>query len=326
VAICEDERNGNWWMGLSHGHWGQKLHFSKDKGANWIEVATPKYPEGSEIKPDKPAKLNLMWAMQGGGNDKADTLFVGTEPGGLFRSNDYGESWNLCESLWNDPDRQEHWFGGGFDNPAIHSIEVDPRNSDHLYIGISCGGVYESIDGGNHWTVRNSGLVSNFLPDQTARVGHDPHLLKLSPSNPEVLWQQAHCGIWRSSDAARSWNEVTGDNDYANFGFTICIDPKDENRAWVIPAISDEIRVAVEDSLCVSRTDDGGETWTDYRNGLPQETTTDIVYRHAMDRMNETVVFGTTTGNVFYSIDDGENWQVLNNYLPMVNVVKLLEE
>jgi len=320
MIFC-DERTGKWWTGLSHGHWGQKLHVSEDKGKNWTEVKAPAYAEGTIIKDDIPAKLNLMWAMERAG----DNLYIGTEPGGLFRSSDDGQNWELLENLWNNPDRPTKWFGGGYDHPAIHSIEVDPRDDKHLYIGISCAGVYESKDRGDNWQAMNSGLVSNFLPNQTAKVGHDPHLLRLCKSNPDVLWQQAHCGVWRSTDGSASWQEVSDKDKGVDFGFNICIDDNNPDRAWVIPGVSDEIRLAIDGQLYVAGTKDGGQTWTKYTDGLPQTNSYDIVYRHAMDRYNERMVFGTTTGNVFTSNDDGKSWDTVSNFLPMIHVVKMIE-
>ncbi len=316
-----DQVTGAWWAGLSHGHWGEKLHRSMDQGKSWEEVAAPEYPEGSEIKEGKPAKLNLMWAMQRAG----EKLFIGTEPGGLFESRDDGKSWTLCTDLWNDPNRQSKWFGGGYDNPAIHSIEVDPRDPNHLYIGISCAGVYESHDAGSTWKVKNKGMKSDFLPNPTAEVGHDPHLLKLVQGNPDILWQQNHGGVWVSKDGSENWIDVRSqDSSIADFGFTIAVDHENADRAWVVPGISDEVRVAVDLALCVSRTEDGGQTWKACRAGLPQQACYDIVYRHALDRLETNLVFGTTTGNVFYSEDDGDQWNLLSASLPMVNVVKLL--
>lgn len=319
MIFC-DEQTGKWWAGLSHGHWGEKLHVSEDEGKTWTEVNVPVFAEGTMIKDDIPAKLNLMWAM----NRAGDNLYIGTEPGALFRSSDEGQNWELLENLWNDPDRPSKWFGGGYDHPAIHSIEVDPRDHKHLYIGISCAGVYESKDAGDNWQAMNSGLVSNFLPNQTAKVGHDPHLLRLCKSSPDVLWQQAHCGVWKSTDASQSWQEVSDKEKGIDFGFNICIDDSAPERAWVIPGVSDEIRTAIDGKLYVARTDDGGQTWEKFTEGLPQQNSYDIVYRHAMDRFNGRMVFGTTTGNLFSSNDDGESWQTVSNFLPMVHVVKII--
>lgn len=317
----EDERNGYWWACLDHGHWGVKLHRSPDRGRSWAEVAVPAYPEGAEIKEGVAATTQYLWAIQHGGHSHPERLWLGTIPGGLFRSENGGNTFRLVESIWNHPSRKDNWFGGGFDYPGIHSIIVDPRDEDHLYIGISCAGVFESRDAGSTWKVRNKGLRADFLPDPYAEVGHDPHLLLAAPSDPDVLWQQNHCGIFRSTDAAKSWIEVSEKDGPAKFGFAIAIAEDDPNQAWVAPAVSDDKRVAVGRALCISRTDDGGNSWKTLRRGLPQDYCYDLVYRHALATQGDDVVFGTTTGNVFTSHDRGDSWQVLTNYLPMVYAV-----
>lgn len=313
-----DERNQTLWACLDHGHWGCKMHRSKDRGKTWEEVAAPEYPEGTEMKAGVPAATRYIWAINKGGNHQPQRLWVGTEPGGLFKSDDLGNRFELVESLWNQPSRLEHWFGGGRDYAGIHSIIVDPRDSNHIYIGISCAGVFETYDGGDSWKVRNKGLRADFLPDPYAEVGHDPHMLLASPSNPDVLWQQNHCGIFRSIDAGLNWTDISDPEGPANFGFTIAVSETSEDRAWVVPSVSDEIRVAVDESLCVCRTDDGGKTWKTIRKGLPQEACFDLVYRHALDVNGSWVCFGTTTGNLFISANDGDSWQCLNHHLAMI--------
>ncbi len=320
-----DERNGTWWACLDHGHWGCKLHRSTDRGKNWEEISAPTYPDGLTIKDDVPAATKYIWALQHGGHDKPNRLWLGTVPGGLFLSEDNGDSFQLIESLWNHPSRAAHWFGGGFDHPGVHSVVVDPQNSDHIFVGISVAGVFESMDAGKTWHARNKGLRADYLPDPNVAVGHDPHLLVTCPSQPAVMWQQNHCGIFVSQDAAKSWSDVTQKGGPANFGFTIAVAEDDPNKAWVIPGISDEIRTAVGNSLCVCRTDDGGKTWKDFRAGLPQESCYDIVYRHALDVDKNQLCFGTTCGNVFLSEDSGESWICLNHFLPMVYSVLFCE-
>ncbi len=321
-----DERNGTWWACLDHGHWGVKLHRSTDKGTTWKEVLAPAYPEGAEVKENVPASTRYLWAMADGGANHPERLWIGTEPGGLFRSDDGGDSFQLVESLWQHPSRQQHWFGGGRDHPGIHSIVVDPRDNDHLYIGISCAGVFESRDAGANWAVRNDGLRADFLPDPYAEVGHDPHLLAISNQYPDIMWQQNHCGIFKSDDGGLKWQDVTDANGLAKFGFAIAVDEQNPDRAWVVPAVSDEMRVTLGYSLCVCRTDDGGKSWKTLRNGLPQKACFDIVYRHALIVQNQTLVFGTTTGNLFISNDGGAHWQTLNNYLPMVYALHFAAE
>ena len=313
-----DERNGQWWACLDHGHWGVKLHYSKDAGKNWTEIAAPKYPEGSLIKADTPASTKYLWAFAHGGHDRPNDLYVGTEPGGLFKSEDGGENFELVESLWNHESRIEHWFGAGRDYPGIHSIIVDPRNSDHIHVGISVAGVFETFDGGKTWAVKNKGLLAEYLPDHHAEVGHDPHILVGHPNHPDVLWQQNHCGVFKTIDSGANWENVSDKTKNAHFGFALALDDQNPERAWIAPADSDEIRVAVDEKLCICRTDDGGKTWTEFRKGLPQEACFDIVYRHSLVANENWVAFGTTCGNLFMSNDEGESWENLNHYLPMV--------
>lgn len=318
VSIAySDPRNDTWWACLDHGRWGVKLHRSPDRGASWEEVTAPAYPEGEEVKDGVPAATRYIWSMSQGGH-QAGRLWLGTDPGGLFTSNDGGSSFSLVESLWRHPTRKTGWFGGGRDQPGIHSIVIDPRNDDHVYVGISCAGVFESTDGGRTWAIRNKGMKAEFLPDPQSEVGYDPHILVAAPSNPDILWQQNHCGIYRSGNAGLTWEDVSQPEGPARFGFAIAVADDNPDQAWVAPADSDVSRTAIRGALCICRTDDGGRSWKEYRKGLPQTDCFDIVYRHALACSGDAVAFGTTTGNLFFSPDRGESWQTLNNYLPMV--------
>lgn len=320
-----DKRTNVIWAGVDHGHWGRKLHFSLDMGKTWEETAAPKYPEGLEIEPGKPAMCSYLWVIEPGGADEPERLYIGTEPGGLFKSDNGGETFELVETLWNHPSRPDNWFGGGRDFAGLCSIIVDPRDSKHITIGISVGGVYETTDGGETWQGRNKGLFANYLPEPEQEYGHDPHFVIASPSNPNVLWQQNHCGVFRSTDCGQQWINISQPNGPVNFGFTIAVDEKDENVAWVVPAVSDEMRIAVDRALCVSRTDDGGKTWTAFRNGLPQQNCYDLVFRHALDIQGDTLVFGTTNGNVYISKDRGESWHCLGDSFPPVYSVRFVD-
>lgn len=319
-----DKKSGNWWACLDHGHWGVKLHKSIDQGRNWIKVEAPKYPEGMVIKGDTPASTRYLWSMTNGGN-ASDRLYIGTEPGGLFQSDDGGESFHLIDSLWNHPSREEKWFGGGRDHPGIHSIIVDPRNSDHIYVGISVAGVFESVNGGKTWEPKNKGLTADFLPDPFAEVGQDPHLLVACESNPDYLWQQNHCGIFKSENAGELWEDVSEKKGPAYFGFAIAVDSNDPQIAWVVPGVSDQTRVAVDRSLCVCRTIDGGSTWQKLNKGLPKDSSFDITYRHALDIDMDVVAFGTTTGNLYLSNNKGDDWETISNNLPMVYSLDFIE-
>ncbi len=343
--VYVDDRTNTWWAGLPHRHWGQKLHRSVDEGQTWQQVSTPRYPTDLPLKNGKSASLKLIWCMAHAGIDKPNELWLGTEPGGLFHSRDNGNSWQLVESLWQERIKSDLWFGAGKDEPFIHSIVVDPLDSGHIYVAISCAGVYETKDYGTTWQPRNIGLKATYLPNHNTEIGHDPHrLLAYTPpvlsrtslpfsektiltvsEQSSVLWQQNHCGIFRSVNQGLTWDDVSDKNGIAYYGFAITIDDKNPNRAWVIPAKSDDLRIPHELALCVCRTEDGGQTWQPLRKGLPQKNCFDIVFRHALDRVGTTLVFGTTTGNVYISDDDGDSWRCISRNLPKIDSVILLK-
>lgn len=322
-VIHRDPRHGTWWVALAHRHWGNKLHYSSDEGKTWKEVPAPKYPPQSEVKPGVPASLQYIWSIQSAGPDQPDVLYLGTEPGGLFRSEDGGKSFELVSSLWEHPSRVRYWFGGGRKHPGIHSIVMDPRDSQHFYIGISCAGVFETQDGGQSWEVRNHGLHADFLPNPLVEVGQDPHRVMIHPQNPDVLWQQNHCGVFLSRDGGQAWADVTDSQEKIRYGFGLALDPEDPEQAWVIPASSDDCRVALDQSLAVFHTQDGGQNWQSYREGLPQGTCFDIVLRHSLLLYGHLMVFGTTTGNLYYSRDKGQSWKAINHHLPSIYALEV---
>ena len=332
--IYVDERTQTWWAGTPHRHWGQKLHRSTDEGGTWQQVNAPRYPSVVVLKNGKQASLKLIWCMAQAGADKPNELWLGTEPGGLFHSKDNGDTWTLVESLWQHKINSDLWFGAGKDEPFIHSIVVDPRDSHHVYIAVSCAGVYETKDYGKTWLPRNVGLKATYLPNPDAEVGHDPHLLLACAADPfptesgfrssTVLWQQNHCGIFRSTNGGLKWDDVSDKNGIAHYGFALAIDHNNPNRAWVIPAQSDELRVPHDLALCVCRTEDGGQTWQPLREGLPQKHSFDIVFRHSFDNLGGILAFGTTTGNLYLSENGGDTWQCLSHNLARIDVVRFV--
>lgn len=325
-----DPRTGALWAAIDHGHWGSKLHRSDDLGATWREIPAPVFPEDAQIytgfpggeRAPQPAKLSYIWLIQPGGADQPNRLYIGAEPSALFQSDDGGETFTLVEGLWNRPERKDWWFGGGRDHPGVCSICVDPRDSTHVIIGISVGGVYETHDDGVTWEARNAGLYANYLPDPHSEFGHDPHFMAISPSNPDVLWQQNHCGVFRTADSAKTWTDISQEGGPVYFGFPIALDAKDDQTAWVVPAIDAEYRTAVDLALCVCRTTDGGKTWTALREGLPQHYAYDVVFRHALDIHGDRLIFGTTTGNLYLSDNRGDSWLCLGGNLPPIYSVR----
>lgn len=324
TVIQRDCRDGAIWVGLAHGHWGAKLHVSRDDLASFEELPCPAFPEGYEVtavtefgnRPG-PAAVKILYAITPAG--EAGTLLVGTDPGGLFATTDGGQSWTVNDSLWKRRN-EDPWFEGG-GGVMLHSVLVDPHDPRHLHVAVSCGGVYESTDGGESWQPRNKGVRADFLPDKFPEVGQDPHILLRHRGDPDVLWQQNHCGNWRSADQGRSWADIT-EGLPTTIGFALALDDNDADTAWTIPMDSDEIRIAPDHALAVWRTEDGGNSWQAFRKGLPQEHCYDIVYRHALDIHGDALLFGTTCGRLFASLDRGESWELVAPYLPQINVVK----
>jgi len=267
--------------------------------------------------------LQRIWAFAAGGPDRSGELWLGTIPGGLFRSCDRGDSWERVESLWNHPDRTK-WFGGGADAPGIHSILVDPRDSKRVLVAVSCGGVWETLDDGATWTVRAEGMRADFMPPERANdpVIQDPHLVVACSADFDRLWAQHHCGIWKSTDGARSWTEVK-EAGPSTFGFAVAVHPKNPGTAWFVPAVSDQHRIPVDGRLVVTRTRDGGASFDVLTEGLPQEHAYDLVYRHALDidASGERLAFGSTTGGVWVSENGGDLWSAVSLHLPPVYAV-----
>lgn len=333
TLVMHDPRDGSLIAALNHGHFGVKLHRSRDAAATWQEIAAPKYPEkpADYVPKTPPAEgtaadwsLKLVWALTAGGVREPGVLWCGTLPGGLFRSDDAGESWELNRQLWDDP-RREEWFGGGADHPGIHSICVDPRDSRHVVLGVSCGGVWSTRDGGKTWQPGGKGMRAEYMPPERQFDPNiqDPHIVAQCRANPDVLWVQHHNGIFRSTDAAASWTEISNVKPSA-FGFAVAAHPEDPNTAWFVPATKDEKRYPVDGCVVVNRTRDGGKSFETLSRGLPQQHAYDLVYRHALDvdESGNRLAFGSTTGSLWITEDAGDTWRLLSSNLPPIHAVR----
>jgi hypothetical protein len=311
-------QGGSIYAALNLGHFGVKLHRSDNRGDSWTEVAAPAYPAKPEGTDDKvPWKLVQVWTLEGAGKD----LWAGTIPGGLFHSSDRGESWTLVRSLWDRKERSE-WFGGGYDQPGIHSICL---NGKQITIAISCGGTWQSADGGASWQLAGRGMYAEFMPPERRDDPNiqDVHRLAQCPSQPEVFWAQHHNGVFRSSDGAASFQEIKAIAP-SKFGFAVAVHPKKGDTAWFVPAVKDECRVPVDAKLVVARTRDGGKSFSILRKGLPQDNAYDLIYRHGLDvdASGERLAFGSTTGALWLSEDQGDSWRCLSEHLPPIHCVR----
>src|SRR5690606_25707096 len=165
------------------------------------------------------------------------------------------------------------------------------------------------------------GMTSDYFPGE-AEWGHDPHLIELCPAQPDHVWQQNHCGVFYSSDGAATWKKVSAPDKGVHFGFPVAVDPEDGRTAWLVPGRSDMQRMTIEGGLFVARTRDGGESWEQLREGLPQENAHDVVYRHALGNSGDALAFGSTTGNLYVSESRGDSWQTIGNNFPPIYSVR----
>lgn len=323
-----DPRDGSWYAVLDLGHFGNKLQRSTDQGRTWNECAVPAFGEGDGVitgdgKPPQPATLKLIWALEPGGAEQPGRLWAGTIPGGLFRSEDHGASWQLVRALWDRPERSG-WFGGGYDQPGIHSICVDPRDTRCLRVAVSTGGVWRSDDDGASWRQTAQGMRAAYMPEERSRDpnAQDVHRMVQCRAAPDTLWAQHHNGVFRSSAGGGDWREI--DNVAPSvFGFAVAVHPDEPDTAWFVPAVKDERRIPVDGKVVVARTRDGGESFDVLRDGLPQRDAFDLVLRHALaiDPQGRRLAFGSTTGGFWTSEDQGDHWRPLDARLSPVHAV-----
>lgn len=331
--VLHDARHGHIHAALDHGHFGVKMHRADEATRTWEELAAPAYPPRPEGLEENdmwgrplPWSTVRVWALETGGHDAPGTLWCGTIPGGLFKSEDSGATWRIVESLWHHPDRPK-WMAGGADLPALHAILVDPRKSATVRVGVSTGGMWQTDDGGQSWRVRGTGLRAEYVPPEHTHhpMYQDIHALAQCPGEPDRLWIQHHNGIFHSEDGGETWREIT-DVSVSTFGFAVKVHPRDGKTAWFVPAIKDEKRVPADGRFVVTRTRDGGKSFETLSQGLPQQHAYDLVYRHALD-IDETgnrLVMGSTTGGVWVSEDGGDTWCEAAGRLPPVYCVRFM--
>jgi photosystem II stability/assembly factor-like uncharacterized protein len=329
--VFSDLRDGTLYAGLNLGHFGVKLHRSADGGGTWEEITAPTYPPNpeetatreTEGDPAKAPSVKQIWAMESAGADRPGELWIGTIPGGLFHSRDRGDSWTLNQSLWDHPGRSK-WMGGGADQPGLHSVVVDPRDTRRVTLGVSVGGVWHTADGGDTWEVKSDGMFAAYMPPEMKfeAVAQDPHRIVACPAAPDTLWCQHHNGAFRSTDRGRSWTELPVPPSV--FGFGVAAHPTDPLTAWFVPAVKDECRIPVDGKVVAARTRDGGRTFEVLREGLPQEHAYDLVFRHALDidDTGDRLAMGSTTGALWITEDQGDRWQTLSTHLPPVYCVR----
>jgi hypothetical protein len=319
-ALAYDSREGRHrlWAATASGLWGAFLRSSDDHGRTWTNpVDAPiRFPA------DSGATLMNIWQICLGRPEEPDTMYCGVEPAALYRSCDDGATWSLVRSLFNHPHRPR-WMPG-LGGLALHTIVLDPTNPRRIYVAISAGGVYATEDGGETWEARNRGIRVEHSPEKYPEFGQCVHKMVLHPSRPERLFLQNHRGLYRSDNYGESWRDIAH-NVPSDYGFAMLAHPRHPDWVYILPIESDEFRCTPEGALRVYRTRNAGESWEPLTRGLPRKGSYETVLRDAMttdSRDPAGIYFGTRSGKLYGSADEGMNWKLILEGLPPVVCVK----
>ena len=307
--ITYDPSDGSIYAAAASPWFGPAVFRSPDLGATWTHSSA-----GLTYGDDGP-NLTRVWNV----TPAHGAVYAGVEPAGLFRSDDQGATWHEVAGLRAHPSQPEWVPGNG--GLICHTIVAHPSDPSHLWVGISSVGVFETVDGGATWATRNKGVRADFYPGPAPEFGQCVHKVAMAAGRPETLYQQNHCGVYRTDDAGSTWTEITGALP-SDFGFVMGAHPRDPQTAWVIPLTgAGEGRFVPDAKPAVWRTSDGGASWARFASGLPQSEAWLSVLRESMgvDALEPAgVYFGAQTGQLFASADEGEHWNEIASYLPPI--------
>ncbi len=339
-----DPRSGTIWAG-GGGDWhGAGVWRSEDGGTSWevTRLTTGQLDDWASGDPgfaemigwtDEPlpfgSGFSQLWSLA----HAHGTLYAGTKPASLLASRDGGRSWEKVEGLTDHPSA-ETWNPGAA-GLVLHTIVPHPQDADRMWVGISAAGVFATEDGGKNWERRNrlANAESCAHHDHPAaprdgETGHCVHNMMRAPGDGDLLYQQNHHGVWRSQDGGRSWEDITPGLP-STFGFPIRVHPRDPQTIWTLPLNGDSIgRYPPDAAAAVWRSRDGGASWEPLRKGLPQKSCYFTVLRQAMAGDGQDpagVYFGTNSGSIFASTDEGDSWDEIARHLPTVLAVEVLE-
>jgi photosystem II stability/assembly factor-like uncharacterized protein len=309
-----DQRDGQRLFAADNGDFfGSFLRYSDDFGETWHEPEVGiQFPEGGE------QKLENIWTIVLGRPDEAGTVYAGVDPASLWVSKDGGKHWEINAGLANHPTRDQWQPGAG--GLCLHTIVADPTNSSRMWVGISAVGCMRTDDGGQNWVFANKNTRTGFLPDMYPEYGQCIHRFVQHPTNPNVLYQQNHCGIYKSLNAGDDWIDIQH-NLPSEFGFPIALDAHNPDTVYVI--VEDPSgRNNVNEYFTVYRTENGGEEWQFLGEGLPAGPGVRLgVLRHGMcaDALDPCGVYvGTNTGQLFASNNRGDSWRLITDFLPPI--------
>jgi len=300
---------------------GPMIFKSVDFGMNWVPVKVP--PKFSTSK-----TVAHIYRLTPGHTSEPNVWYAGTSPQGLFKSEDFGDTWQEV-SGFNNHLQIDEWCGNSVSSTLkyekIHSIMVHPQNARSLIIGMASGGVFESMDGGESWTSMNEGLLTTNISDS---LGRDPHLVVQHPMDPSRIYQQNQSGIFRLDVGRRVWEHIGAGIDMGDIGFSLCVHPQDPNTLWVFPMEGTDIwsRVCTGGQPAVYCSKDGGDSWFRQDIGFPMWHAWFTVMSKAMvsDHYNSIGLYiGTTNGSIWHSDNEGNSWRQIITHLPKVYALEV---
>ena len=336
-----DPRDQRLYAATSHFVYGPTIHHSDDLGNTWTQAKESPalsrgsksgrpastmdeafISEGGESIKEKPEKMIKVWNIKPGRASEPNVLYAGAQPASLFVSKDRGDTWTLNESLYDHPQRGE--WGPGAGGLTLHTILLDPTNDQRMYIAVSAAGCYRTDDGGVTWKPYNKNVRADFMPDKYPEFGQCVHKMTMHPSTPNVLYQQNHCGVYRSDNFGEDWVDIGEGKLPTPFGFAIGVHPTDPRTIYTVPEESQEYHISVDGQFAVWRSRDAGSSWEKLTKGLPERAHVDVL-REAMglDSFEDAGVYiGTNTGQLFYTRDSGDSWELLADFLPPIQSVE----
>ncbi len=317
----DDREDGTIFAAINSPIWGPEVQRSEDLGVTW---------QKSRVNPAFPWERNdsveQVWHIEPGRPSQPGVVYAGVSPAALFKSSDGGETWAEVVPLSEHPTRA--MWEGGFGGMCLHSMVLDPADNGRMWVGISAVGVFGTEDGGASWSTMNAGVRADFMPDPFPEFGQCPHKMLSHPSRPGRLYQQNHCGFYRSDDGGRQWLDLSGGLP-SRFGLVMGTHSRDPDTVYVVPedkALGSEVgggvRYVTDARFRVYRSRNAGDDWEPLTRGLPQRNAYLHVLREGMatDSLDDCGVYvGTTTGQVFYSRDAGDSWELMIDHLPPIN-------